>query len=158
MKSLWSFLRSPASSKAMALEAALLLLIARLLVLYVPMRHWRHRLASAEPANSPARPPFMAWKVARIVSRVAAHVPFQAVCLPQAMAAQWMLRRRGTPSHMSFGARRERNEAAAKDLEFHAWLNVGGKCILGGQELATYSALPPFDEANIDANPPGAVS
>ena len=140
------------------LKAALLLLIARLLVLYVPMRHWRHRLASAEPANSPARPPFMAWKVARIVSRVAAHVPFQAVCLPQAMAAQWMLRRRGTPSHMSFGARRERNEAAAKDLEFHAWLNVGGKCILGGQELATYSALPPFDEANIDANPPGAVS
>ena len=158
MKSLRSFLRSPTSSKAMALEAALLLLLARLLVLYVPMRHWRHRLTTSEPATCPAQPPFMAWKVVRIVRRVAAHVPFQAVCLPQAMAAQWMLRRRDLPSRMSFGARRGRDAAAANDLEFHAWLNVGGKCILGGQEVATYSALPPFDEINLDANPPGAVS
>ena len=152
MKSLWSFLRAPATSKAMALEAALLLLIARLLVLYVPLRHWRHRLTTAEEASSLARPPFVAWKVARIIRRVAAWVPFRAVCLPQAMAAQWMLRRRRIPSRLSFGARREPSETAAVGLEFHAWLSVGGKCILGGQEVGTYAALPPFDEIGLDAS------
>lgn len=152
MKALRSFLRAPASSKVMALEAALLLFISRLLVLYVPLRHWRHRLITAAPASSPERPPFIAWRVARIVPRVAAWMPFKAVCLPQAMAAQWMLRRRGVPSHLSFGARREREETAAIGLEFHAWLTVGGKCMLGWQEVETYSTLPPFDEIGLDAS------
>lgn len=152
MKSLRSFLRAPMTSKVMALEAALLLLIARLLVLYVPLRHWRRQLTTAEPASSPERPPFLARRIARIIHRVAAWVPFKAVCLPQAMAGQWMLRRRGIPSRLSFGARQEPHETAKIGLQFHAWLSVGGKCILGGQELATYTALPPFDEMGLDAS------
>ena len=152
MKSLRSFLRAPMTSKVMALEAALLLLVARLLVLYVPLRHWRRRLTTAEPASSPEPLPFLAWRIARIIRRTAAWVPFKAVCLPQAMAGQWMLRWRRIPSRLTFGARQQPDETAETGLQFHAWLSVGGKCILGGQELGTYTALPPFDEMGLDAS------
>ena len=73
--------------------------------------------------------------------RVAGHVPFPAVCLPQAMALQWMLRRRGVSSRLVFGTRRKAQDSG---LDFHAWLTVGGECVIGAGEVETYAALPPF--------------
>ena len=157
-------------SRLLAVEAALLLAIARLLVKHVPFRHWRRWLVSAEPqsvAPAPRRLPSVVH-VARVVPRAAAMVPFDAVCLPQAMAGQWMLRRRGVPSRLSLGARRQNEDAdgghaarrrpagrltsqpiadageTASGTEYHAWLSVGGRCVLGGP-VDSYVQLPPFD-------------
>ena len=164
-KALRTFVRAPAVAKAMALEAALFLLLARLLVKYVPMRHWRRRLVTASAGGPPADPHAalpaggpeqpeppggspprasrrLPRKAARVVRRVAHHVPFPAVCLPQAMALQWMLRRRGVESRLVLGARRR---AHCPGLDFHAWLTVGGECVIGGGEIETYVTLPPFD-------------
>ena len=147
-KAVRAFVRAPFAAKAMALEAALLLLLARLLVKYVPMRHWRHRLVTSErPGSGGARLPLspvqrLPRRAAHVVRVVARHVPFPAVCLPQAMALQWMLRRRGVESRLTFGARRKAN---GPNLDFHAWLTVGGECVIGGGELMTYTVLPPFD-------------
>ena len=169
LKALRTFLRAPAEARVMAVEAALCLLLARVLVKYVTMNRWRRWLTTREepmPAGRPsagshaALPPAdperreavgeplpdapvrFSRRTARIVRRVAHHVPFPAVCLPQAMALQWMLRRRGIGSRLIFGARRT---AGSANLDFHAWLTVGGKCVIGGGELETYSELPPFD-------------
>ena len=172
LEALRAFTRAPVAVKAMALEAALFLLLARLLVKYVPLRHWRHRLSTTEepaPAGGPPANPQAASSsgdpersepsggylprtperrlsrgAARVVRRVARHVPFPAVCLPQAIALQWILRRRGVKSRLVFGAR---HKAQGTGLDFHAWLTVGGKCVIGGGELETYAALPPFDGA-----------
>ena len=169
-KAIRTFVRAPVAAKAMALEAALLLLLARLLVAHVPMRHWRRWLVTTEepaPAGGPPADSHVAFsagdpeepapagehlarvpqqrlpqRVARIVRRVARHVPFPAVCLPQAMALQWMLRRRGVASRLFFGARRKTQDSG---LDFHAWLTVGGECVIGAGEVETYAALPPFD-------------
>lgn len=166
-------------SRLLALEAALFLALARLLVKHVPFRHWRRWLVSAEPPASPSR----GWRlpsvvhVARVVPRAAALVPFRAVCLPQAMAGQWMLRRRGVPSRLSLGARRPQEDAAGANAdrppaarlqsrpigdagegggtEYHAWLCVGGRCVLGGP-VDSYAQLPPFDA--IPRQRPGAAS
>ena len=150
---LCAFVRAPVAVKVMALEAVPLLLLARLLVKYVPMRRWRHRLSTVEePVGPPPEGRRLGRKVARVVRRVARHVPFRAVCLPQAMAAQWMLRRRGIPSRLFFGARRRLRpetvlpeDGLASGMDFHAWLTVGDACVLGGAEHDTYVALPPFD-------------
>ena len=170
VKAVRAFVRAPVAAKAMALEAALFLLLARMLVAHVPMRHWRRWLVTAEGPASAGRPsadPHVAFsagdperpapagehpartpqqrlprRVARIVRRVARHVPFPAVCLPQAMALQWMLRRRGIASRLFFGARRKAQDPG---LDFHAWLTVGGECVIGGGEVETYTALPPFE-------------
>ena len=159
-------------SRLLAVEAALLVAIARLLVKHVPFRHWRRWLVSAEPLDAapPARRLPSVVHVARVVPRAAAMVPFDAVCLPQAMAGQWMLRRRGVPSRLSLGARRERPEETASaggernarpprhlasrpigdegesgsGTKYHAWLCVGGQCVLGGP-VDSYARLPPFD-------------
>ncbi len=169
-KAVRAFVRAPVATKAMALEAALFLLLARLLVAHVPMRRWRRWLVTAEepaPADGPPADSHFAFsagdpegptpagehlarapqrrlprRVARIVRRAARHVPFPAVCLPQAMALQWMLRRRGVASRLIFGARRKTPRAG---LDFHAWLTVGGECVIGGGEVETYAPLPPFD-------------
>ena len=145
-KAVRAFVRAPVATKAMALEAALLLLLAWLLVSHVPMRYWRHRLVTAEEpaaasghlARTLRRP--LPGRVARTVGSVARHVPFPAVCLPQAMALQWMLRRRAVASRLVFGAKRK-----GAELDLHAWLTVGGECVIGAGEIETYAPLPPFD-------------
>lgn len=159
-------------SRLLALEAALLLAFARLLVKHVPFRHWRRWLVSAEPNASLGRRGYRlpsVVHVARVVPRAAAMVPFKAVCLPQAMAGQWMLRWRGVPSRLSFGARREHEDSDGGEdslgrrsgrhltsrpisdageggvgTAYHAWLCVGGQCVLGGP-VDAYVRLPPFD-------------
>ena len=176
MKTLRAFLRLPTAMQVLALEAVFALLLARLLVGYVPMRYWRRRLdTSSEPSPDPegygafrwpgarsggdhrkaraapvgreedrgALPPEarVSRRVGRMVRRVARRVPFRAVCLPQAMAAQWMLRRRGVRSRLVFGARR--GAAPDRTLEFHAWLIVAGECVIGAAEVESYTPLPP---------------
>ena len=135
------------------LEAAVLLCLARLLVAHVPMRHWRAWLTTADtplatPRQGLATPrQGLARTVAKTVRSVARRWPLNAVCLPQAMAGQWMLRRRGVASRLWFGVRKAANGSAANaaELEYHAWLTVDGKCVLGGGEIETYAVLPPFD-------------
>ena len=148
LKAVRVFVRAPAASKAMALEAMLFLLLGRLLVKHAPMRRWRRWLfMGEEPASAGERlrrapNRRLSRRAARIVRRVARHAPFSAVCLPQAMALQWMLRRRGVESRLVLGARRR---AHCAGLDFHAWLTVGGKCVIGGNEVETYATLPPVD-------------
>ena len=140
-------------NRRLAVEAALALLQAWLLVRFVPARLWA-RLLDTEPEarlgadigpvavrreQQRLRVPS---KVGRAVEKVARHLPFRARCLAQSMAAQRILRRRGIRSVLVFGARRNAEKNAS--LEFHAWLMVGGECVVGGSEIGSYSPFPPF--------------
>ena len=168
------FLRLPVGMQSQVLEAASALLLARLLVVHVPMRHWRRRLDTATASSVPAQHRAPSYPVApgslgndpvaeepgaaerpasalsrfrdphsigHLVRKVARRLPFKARCLPQAMAAQWMLRRRGVTSRLVFGARRGRTPE--RTIEYHAWLMVAGQCVVGGEELESYVPLPP---------------
>lgn len=150
--SLASFLRLPATTKALAVEAAAFLALARFLVVFVRLRRWRHRISTEQ--EHLASVPALAWKVSWVVRRVADAVPFTAVCLQQAIAAQWMLRWRGIASQLTVGVRREAEAsrtAAGRDpaqrLSYHAWLQVGGECVVGCKEVGMYTAFPPFETA-----------
>ena len=141
-------LRSRVAGWPRGLEAAVLLGLARVLVKYVPMRHWRTWLTTADiPPATPHHAPPRVRAIARTVRSVARRWPLNAVCLPQAMAGQWMLRRRGFASRLWFGVRKAADGGAgnAARLEYHAWLTVDGECVLGGGETETYAVLPPFD-------------
>lgn len=100
-------------SRLLAVEAVILLALVRLLVKHVRLRHWRSWLTTAASEASAIdwqRLPSVVH-VRRVVPHTAGLVPFSALCLPQAMAGQWMLRRRGVASRLSFGARRRRLQA-----------------------------------------------
>ncbi len=137
----------------MAVEAALCLLLARLLVRCVPMRYWMGRLhgaaaGSASPDRQGVGRQGMGRQgvdrqgvgriVARIVRAVARRLPVEVVCLPRAVAAHWMLRRRGISSQVVFGVRRA---APGRAPDYHAWLTVDGDTVMGGRNAAAYAPL-----------------
>ena len=137
-------MRAPAATRRMALEAAFFLLAARLFVAYAPGSRWRRWAApegeaAASASPRPRRPVLpssrpVARRIGRIVPKVAAGVPFEAACLPQALAARWMLRRRGVASRLCFGVRRP----PGADVQLHAWLTTEGEGVVGYREADTY--------------------
>jgi hypothetical protein len=68
-----------------------------------------------------------AREVGWAVTRAARYVPFNAVCLPQAMAARFMLKRRGIASVLHFSAGKYRESP----LDTHAWLDSAGIAVTG---------------------------
>lgn len=118
-------------------EAAAGLIAARVKIAALPFRRIARGLGTFVPpadpriaacrAPAPADQARIAGQVSWAVTRAAHHVPFKAVCLPQAMTAHAMLRRRGIASAMHFGARR----SAEKPIDAHAWLDAAGVEVTG---------------------------
>jgi len=89
------------------------------------------------PANRPA-PTALLRKLGRRVPRLARFVPGGS-CLTQALAAQFMLARRGYQSDMRVGVRQDETGK----IRAHAWLLSEGNVILGGHpaDLQNYAPL-----------------
>jgi len=118
-------------------EAVLGLTAARLALIFVSFPRLARRLgtlvASTDPraasAGIAANPDQvdMAKEVSWAVTCAARYMPFRAVCLPQAMAAHSMLKRRSIASVMRFGAGKEHGQP----LDAHAWLQAAGIEVTG---------------------------
>ena len=136
-----AFLRLPGRRRALALEAAAWLVLACVLVRRVPMRRWRGSLnAPVAGAAAPADRLALGRDVGRMVRRVARRATLlDAACLPRAIAAQWMLRRRRVPSRLVLGVRRAPRGGPS---DYHAWLTVDGGRIMGGRHAETFTPLP----------------
>jgi hypothetical protein len=76
--------------------------------------------------------PWISWSI----DRVAAKPLFAAKCLPRALAAHHMLRRRGVLSRVCLGVRRN-----GETLEAHAWLELGQTIIVGAAEAPRFTRL-----------------
>jgi hypothetical protein len=125
------------SRRALLFEAVGWLLLARLSLLLVSFPRLARRLGTvvtpadprAQHAASVSSPEAasLAAEIGWAVTRAARHAPFKAVCLPQAMAARLMLRRRGVDSVLHFGAK----IGDAKPIDAHAWLDAAGVKVTG---------------------------
>jgi hypothetical protein len=132
-----AFARAPLERQALLVEAAVDLLVSRVLLKTVPFPKLARRWGAFVPPSDPragsglARPcdeqAAIAGKVGDAVRRAARNVPFGAVCLPQAMAARRMLERRTIPSVMHFGAAKGQD----KPIDAHAWLDAAGVKVTG---------------------------
>ena len=120
-------------------EASLLLLGARIAVATLPFRRVARWLGtpvspSALPVPAPRdRPDERATLVSWAVRFAAGRLP-GAVCLPQAMAARAMLRRRGIAATLHLGVWRDHKAAVQSDPDAppaHAWLDAAGQRITG---------------------------
>ena len=132
--------------RCLLLEIWLSLGFARLLIKWLPFRHWRGLLGEIEGELSPEERPELsaaqskqAGDIGRIINRVAdrLHV-FKAVCLPRAMTGRWVLARRGLPSRVIIGSRRGEHE---EGLLFHAWLMAGDIVVTGANERDDFMAF-----------------
>ncbi|HEY0223660.1 MAG TPA: lasso peptide biosynthesis B2 protein [Pseudolabrys sp.] len=123
--------------RALTAEAVMWLMLARLALIFIPFPRLARRFGTFVPptdtralqARGRTSPEHaqLAKDVGWAVTRSASYVPFKAVCLPQAMAARIMLKRRGVASAMHFGAARGRD----KPLDAHAWLDAAGVEVTG---------------------------
>lgn len=75
-------------------------------------------------------------RVADVIPRVAARLPWRADCLVQAKAAQHWLARSGIASSLHFGVPKEKQP----EFEAHAWLTVGSRVVTGG-DISGYAPL-----------------
>lgn len=80
----------------------------------------------------------LVFQIRRSVTRASYFVP-GATCLPQALAAQWMLRRRGYAAKVVVGVSRGSNAPVAA----HAWVMSGNRIVIGGSrhELSRFNIL-----------------
>lgn len=122
-------------------EAMALLAAARLLIRFVPMGRWRHLLGDRVAANDPPTgvvnesPCDEAEADADLVRACVAAVRRASwrmpasICLPQAIALQWMLSRRAIASSLSIGILPSSRRGTRDDL--HAWVTWAGRVVLG---------------------------
>lgn len=129
--------------RTLLLHAAVMVLVVRLALWWVPSRVVLRRVASyvgrtADRPKAGMPPQRVGWAV-RVASRL---VP-RASCLTQALAAQILLAKHGHDSRLHLGVARE--EPAG--FRAHAWVESEGEIVVGGEELATYTVLPDVGQA-----------
>jgi hypothetical protein len=136
-RKLGTFLGMSDADRLLVCEAILALALARLVVLTVPFRFmvpWLSRAPETSACDAA-----LLLRVRKAVTMAARNVPWNAVCMPQAMAAKAMLARRGRGSSFHLGANIEQGKLVA-----HAWLVAGGTVVVGAAGIAGVTPLARF--------------
>lgn len=121
-------------------EAAVMLVLAQLAVRFLPSARlfaWADRPTRRTCRFAVDDVHWIAWAV----DHVGALPRMNVLCLPRALAAHAMLRRRGIASRLCLGVARNGGELAA-----HAWIEVGEKKIIGGDEAGGCTRLAAFGD------------
>lgn len=122
----------------MLAEALAALALASMAIALLPFR--RVAAAASAPARGPARvDPQTVRRARSAVTGWSRRVPWRAVCFQKGLALHWMLRRRGIPSVLLYGARRDGDGLAA-----HVWVDVEGETVIGGDESPNFACLARF--------------
>lgn len=139
-----TFIALPLRDKLFFLDAVLLLSISKMVVLTLPFKKVAPYLGKV---NSPidnrldSLQTAKAERVKLFVQMAAGNVPFKSVCLDQAMAGMLLLRRFKIPSNLCLGVKRNDKE---QKLDAHAWIECGGRILIGGQRSLQYTKVAHF--------------
>lgn len=138
MKRLRRFLRLPVTQKRLLLEAVVLLEAIKLGMLVLPFATVRRLLTLAErPTVGGREAAHPAFVVARAVEVSSHHAPGLKTCLAQALAVRVMLVRRGHRAVLRIGVAK----VTEGELEAHAWVESGGRIVIGGSEAGGFIPL-----------------
>jgi hypothetical protein len=140
------FFRLPGHDRRFLLEATFWLAVAGLAIAVLPLRQIG-RLASRpvrRPAPSPSTRLREVKRIRRAIIVAAAQVPWRAVCFQQGLAAQVMLRRRGVPSVLYYGAALDKGSG----LSTHVWVRDGDVDVIGGEIANRFATLATFPSRN----------
>jgi hypothetical protein len=143
MKRLSNFLRLSAAERRLLFRVAFLLEAIGFGLRLLPFQILRRFLGRL--AESPTRllrvDEFTVDEVVRAVEVASRHLPGTKTCLAQALAAQVLLSRREQPALVRIGVAR----GEGGEFEAHAWVEIGGRVVIGGRELERYVLLTALD-------------
>jgi hypothetical protein len=132
MTRLLRFIDLPAGRRALLAEAMLLLALAEIATRRRSGARLT-RLLGRPGAHAPETPTTDEHRIADEVGWAMAaatrHLPWHPVCLPQALAARWLLQRRKVRSTLYLGIARAPARAA------HAWVCVGSLVVTGADQV-----------------------
>jgi hypothetical protein len=127
----------PERSLLLIAEAAMLLIVARILIAFMPFPTLASRAVTKGNSELTLTPERLA-AADRIRAAIRRAARSWAVCLPQALAANWMLHRRGIESTVCLGVRR--NPTGGR-MDAHAWLRVGQSILIGGPQAEGFQLV-----------------
>lgn len=125
-------------------EAACALTVAWVAIKILPFRRLMRttHFGSAPVERLAAERSAVALEVRRAVKRAARRLPWTIVCFPEAMAAHWMLRRRGALSQLHYGLR-----SSDEKLSAHVWVTLGGEIVVGEEQGDAHNCVAVFPQA-----------
>jgi Transglutaminase-like superfamily len=146
MDRLRKFFGLPTPERFLLLRAFALLAVVRVALWLLPFKVLRWILSKLAHAYAP-RPDeghFPSESGAWALQAASRYVP-RATCLTQAMAGQLLLGLNGTPSSVRIGVAKH----GEGNFEAHAWLESGGRILIGGvdadQRYACLMAFNPWE-------------
>jgi hypothetical protein len=95
---------------------------------------------AAAGAKGDTDPDLVARKVRWAVNAWGRRVPWRAVCFQRGLAAQLMLRRRGLPAVLHYGAA----QSSEAGVSAHVWVTLAGAEVIGGEEAPRFARLASF--------------
>lgn len=99
-------------------------------------------VARIAKAPTPTNAAALVRDVGEAVRLAAAHVPFPALCLQQALAAKWMLRRRRITGVLHLGVATRKGPQG--EMAAHAWLDAAGVDVTGCPVTSEYTEVACF--------------
>ncbi len=129
-------------------EAFFYLALARIALLFIPFKRLAARLGKQQH-QSPATLALpiqhaQARRIGWAVTTMSRYVPWDSACLAQAVAAKWMLQKRGLTSTMYLGVAYD----AQKKMLAHAWLRCGEVYVTGAPQHKRFTVVATFAESN----------
>jgi hypothetical protein len=139
MAALDQFLRLTPFGRRLFIKAWFLLSTIRLMLWLLPFQSTMRFLTRFSQKTPAPRLPDCnaASQVGLAVARASRFVP-QATCLPQALAAQVLLKRLGFPAELRIGVAKN----GARELQGHAWVENQGRIMVGEEGAEIYFPLP----------------
>lgn len=140
LRVLRKFLDLPKKERQILAKAFFLLILVRLGLWLLPFRTLQKTLETLFPppvtSDAEAATPVAPETISRAVRAASPYVP-SATCLTQALTLRALLSRVGIPSELEIGVTRDDEEGFAA----HAWLEAGGRVVIGGERLDRYTRL-----------------
>ncbi len=139
--------RRTRGERVLLLESFLMLGVARLAILLLPFS-WlavslgKKKAKTDEEENVSTSSVSLARNIGKTVCSAANYTPWESVCLPQAVAVLWMLKRRGIAGVLYLGV--AKHESDSEKLAAHAWLCCGGVILIGAADYEKYTVVAMF--------------
>lgn len=133
----------PPARRRLLREALASLFLARAALAFVPFRRLAAGLGEMDTdsvAEIPEAEGQVAADIAWAIQATASRVPWDSRCLAQAMAGYRMLWKRGIPSTVYFGVKKD----PQAPFSAHAWLRCGAFIVTGEAGHADYRVLCRF--------------
>lgn len=137
--------RRTRAERLLLLEAIAMLGAARLLILTIPFRWLAVSLGKTMTESGPHQEPCalrQACMIGQAIRSAAGNTPWESVCLPQAVAGQWMLKRRGIGATLYLGVTKA--DDRPENLAAHAWLRCGDQIVTGAAGHRLFTVVASF--------------